>query len=186
MEIDIDLATATSIYAGILTDTGSFRFANTNKAAFDICAEMIGLGVEPYSIAQLVYGTYSLGRIKLLNLALDSIEISKNGKLSMMTVTQEMLNETGTKREDIDGFINYARGIENVQVAVLIQELFNDKKEVKSHEHFHVSLRSNGTINVAEIASNFDGGGHFSAAGFSMESTLAHLKSRIGKLTETL
>ncbi len=186
MEAAIDLATATSIYTGILTDTGSFRLSNTNKAAFDICAEMVALGVEPYSIAQLVYGTYSLGRIKLLNLALDSIEISKNGKLSMMAVTQEMLNETDTKSEDIDGFINYAKGLEDVQVAVLIQELFNDKKEVQSHEHFHVSLRSNGTINVAEIASTFGGGGHSNAAGFSIESTLAHLKSRIGKLAETL
>tara|TARA_B100001971_G_C18262534_1_gene588354 strand:- start:4350 stop:5321 length:972 start_codon:yes stop_codon:yes gene_type:complete len=186
MEAAINLATATSIYTGILTDTGSFRFSNTNKAAFDICAEMVALGVEPYSIAQLVYGTYSLGRIKLLNLALDSIEISKNRKLSMMVVTQEMLNETGTKPEDIDGFINYAKGIEDVQVAVLIQELFNDKKEVQSHEHFHVSLRSNGTLNVAEIASTFGGGGHSNAAGFSIESTLAHLKSRVDKLAETL
>lgn len=186
MEAAINLATATSIYTGILTDTGSFRFSNTNKAAFDICAEMVALGVEPYSIAQLVYGTYSLGRIKLLNLALDSIEISKNRKLSMMAVTQEMLNETGTKPEDIDGFINYAKGIEDVQVAVLIQELFNDKKEVQSHEHFHVSLRSNGTLNVAEIASTFGGGGHSNAAGFSIESTLAHLKSRVAKLAETL
>ncbi|MDP7077078.1 MAG: bifunctional oligoribonuclease/PAP phosphatase NrnA [Desulfobacterales bacterium] len=186
MEAAINLATATSIYTGILTDTGSFRFSNTNKAAFDICAEMVALGVEPYSIAQLVYGTYSLGRIKLLNLALDSIEISKNRKLSMMVVTQEMLNETGTKPEDIDGFINYAKGIEDVQVAVLIQEFFNDKKEVQSHEHFHVSLRSNGTVNVAEIASTFGGGGHSNAAGFSIESTLAHLKSRVAKLAETL
>ena len=186
MEAAINLATATSIYTGILTDTGSFRFSNTNKAAFDICAEMVALGVEPYSIAQLVYGTYSLGRIKLLNLALDSIEISKNRKLSMMAVTQEMLNETGTKPEDIDGFINYAKGIEDVQVAVLIQEFFNDKKEVQSHEHFHVSLRSNGTVNVAEIASTFGGGGHSNAAGFSIESTLAHLKSRVDKLAETL
>ncbi len=189
MEADIDLATATSIYTGILTDTGSFRFSNTNKAAFDICAEMIALGVEPYSIAQHVYGTYSLGRIKLLNLALDSIEISKNGRLSMMAVTQAMLNETGTKPEDIDGFINYAKGIEDVQVAALIQELFNDrddKKEDQSHEHFHVSLRSNGTINVAEIASTFGGGGHSNAAGFSIESTLAHIKSNISKLAEAL
>lgn len=188
MEADINLTAATSIYAGILTDTGSFRFSNTNKAAFDICAEMIALGVEPYSIAQHVYGTYSLGRIKLLNLALDSIEISKNGKLSMMAVTQAMMNETGTKPEDIDGFINYAKGIEDVQVAALIQELFNDKnneKEAQSHEHFHVSLRSNGTINVADIASTFGGGGHSNAAGFSIESTLAHIKSKIEKLAET-
>ena len=95
MEIPISPAMAASIYTGILTDTGSFRFSNTNRAAFDICSEMVRLGVDPYSVAQQVYGTYSLGRIKLLNLAIDSIEISRNGKLSVMTLYQDMLDETG-------------------------------------------------------------------------------------------
>ena len=63
-----------------------------------------------------------LGRIKLLNLALDSIEISDNGKLSIMTLTNAMFAETGTQPEDVDGMINYARRIEDVKVAALIQE----------------------------------------------------------------
>ena len=78
--VSIDKDMATAIYTGILTDTGSFRFPNTNQAAFAICNEMVGAGVNPYDVAQHVYGTYSLGRLKLLNLALDSIEISRNGK----------------------------------------------------------------------------------------------------------
>lgn len=90
MDVPINKAIATSIYTGILTDTGSFRFSNTNRSAFEICQEMVGLGVVPYNIAKQVYGTYSLGRIKLLNLALDSIEIANNGKLSTMTLTQNM------------------------------------------------------------------------------------------------
>ena len=79
MGVAIDKAMATSLYTGILTDTGSFRFSSTNQAAFAISKEMTELGVEPHAVAQHVYGTYSLGRIKLLNLALDSIEISENG-----------------------------------------------------------------------------------------------------------
>ena len=54
MGVHIDKAIATSIYTGILTDTGSFRFSNTNRAAFAICQEMVELGVNPYSIAQHV------------------------------------------------------------------------------------------------------------------------------------
>ena len=105
MGIAFDEATATSIYTGILTDTGSFRFSNTNQAAFAICQEMVEKGVNPSNVAQNVYGRYSLGRIKLLNLALDSIEIFHNGELSIMTITQEMLRKTGTRAEDIDGLI---------------------------------------------------------------------------------
>ncbi|MBW2638676.1 MAG: DHH family phosphoesterase [Deltaproteobacteria bacterium] len=177
---------ATSIYTGILTDTGSFRFSNTNRAAFSICQEMVGLGVDPYSIAQHVYGTYSLGRIKLLNLALDSIEISDNGKLSMMTLTQDMLNETHTQAEDVDGLINYAKRIEDIKVAALILEHGNSKKKLNAFNRFHISLRSNGSVDVAAIAASFGGGGHSSAAGFSIESTLSDIKLQLLSMADNL
>ncbi|MFC1858763.1 bifunctional oligoribonuclease/PAP phosphatase NrnA [Thermodesulfobacteriota bacterium] len=186
MNIPFDKAIATAIYTGILTDTGSFRFSNTNRAAFSISEEMIKLGVDPYEIAQHVYGTYSLGRMKLLNLALESIEISRNGKLSMMTLTQNMLTKTGTQSEDVDGMINYARRIEDIKVAVLIQENPNGSAKPIVPNQYHVSLRSDGTVDVAEIATAFGGGGHFSAAGFSMEATLDDLKSRIFLIADRL
>lgn len=185
MGLSISRDMATSIYTGILTDTGSFRFSNTSRAAFDICSEMVGLGVDPYDVAQHVYGTYSLGRIKLLNLAIDSIEISKNGKLSVMTLSQSMLDETGTYAEDTDGFIHYAKRIEDVKVAVLIRELSGGKKK-QPGSRYHVSLRSDGTTDVSEIAASFGGGGHFSAAGFNIDSNIDDLKKQISKLAQTI
>lgn len=173
--ISFTQAIATAVYTGILTDTGSFRFANTNSAAYAICAEMVEHGVDPYTVAQHVYGTYSLGRIKLLNMALDSIEISANGKLSLMTLTREMFEETDTNSEDVDGMINYAKRIEDVKVAALIMENSNGAAQ----KRFHVSLRSDGTVDVAEIAASFGGGGHFNAAGFGVESSLPELKKTI-------
>lgn len=184
MQVPIGLPIATAIYTGILTDTGSFRFSNTNRAAFTICMEMVEAGVDPFNIAQHVYGTYSLGRIKLLNLALDTIEISSDGKLSLMTVTRAMLSETGTKPEDVDGLINYARGIEDIKVAALIHELENGDRTSAQQPRFHVSLRSTGDVDVARIAASFGGGGHSSAAGFSSESSVAMIKSQLSKLVE--
>jgi phosphoesterase RecJ-like protein len=186
LDAPIDRAMATSIYTGILTDTGSFRFSNTNQAAFAISTEMTGLGVEPYSVAQHVFGTYSLGRIKLLNLALDSLEISDNGKLSVMTVTNAMFEYTKTQSEDVDGMINYARRIEDVKVAALIQEQRNGRSRSDSRRRFHVSLRSDGSVDVAAIAGAFGGGGHPSAAGFQVETTLIKLKSDIFTLANDL
>ena len=182
--ISIDRQIATCIYTGILTDTGSFRFSNTNQAAFAISREMAEIGVEPYDIAQHVFGTYSLGRIKLLNLALNSIEISNNGKLSIMTVTKRMLDMTGTHPEDVDGLINYARRIQDVKVAALIQEPKNGAAEAQDRRKYHVSLRSDGSVDVASIASSFGGGGHYSAAGFQIETTLNDLKSEMITLSE--
>jgi phosphoesterase RecJ-like protein len=182
----IDKAIATSIYTGILTDTGSFRFSNTNQAAFAISKEMTALGVDPYSVAKHVFGTYSLGRIKLLNLALDSLEISDNGKLSIMTITNAMFEYTKTQPEDVDGMINYARRIEDVKVAALIQEQRNGKTRSDSRRRFHVSLRSDGSVDVAAIAGAFGGGGHPSAAGFQIETSLVKLKSDIITLAKNL
>ncbi len=179
LAVPIDLGIATSIYTGILTDTGSFRFSNTNQAAFAICEEMTERGVKPHNVAQHVWGTYSLGRIKLLNLALDSIEISDNGKLSIMTITQDMLARTGTHPEDADGIINYARRIEDVKVATLIQEHINGTGNLTNPNHYHVSLRSDGSVDVAAIAAVYGGGGHSTAAGFGIETTLSDLKAEI-------
>lgn len=186
MGLEMNLAMATAIYTGILTDTGSFRFSNTNRAAFSICEAMVALGVRPSIVAQHVYGTYSLGRIKLLNLALDSIEISNNGSLSIMTVTREMLSNTGTQPEDADGLINYARRIQDVKVAALIHELDNGNGVSTGRKRFHVSLRSDGSVDVSRIASDFGGGGHAGAAGFSVESSLVELKRTIYSLSEGL
>lgn len=177
MELPISKDIATLIYTGILTDTGSFRFSNTNKSAFTICKEMIDIGVDPYYVARNIYETFSLGYMKLLHKALGSIEISKNGKLSIITLTQEMLDETGAQPEEITGLINYAKAINNVKVAVLIHSISNTKEEVQGR--FHVSLRSDGTVDVAAFASSFGGGGHYRAAGFSIESSIVDLKNRI-------
>ncbi|MBW2567911.1 MAG: bifunctional oligoribonuclease/PAP phosphatase NrnA [Deltaproteobacteria bacterium] len=186
MAIPINLNTATSIYTGILTDTGSFRFSNTNRSAFEICAEMTALGVDPYDVAKYIYGTYSVNQLKLIKLAIESIEISQNRKLSLMTLTQGMLNETGTKPEDINGLINYIKNIENIKIAVLIQEPINNKERSREHQCFHVSLRSDKTVDVATIAASFGGGGHPMAAGFSIKSNVIDLKKRIFSLAETL
>jgi len=182
MAVEINPAIASAIYTGILTDTGSFRFANTNSAAYAISAEMVQCGVDPYTVAQHVYGTYSLGRIKLLNMALDSIEISANGKLSLMTLTKDMFAETDTNPEDVDGMINYAKRIEDVKVAALIMENANGA----AHKRFHVSLRSDGSVDVAEIAASFGGGGHFNAAGFGVETSLKKLRQTIISIAEQL
>jgi phosphoesterase RecJ-like protein len=186
ISLSFSMDMAMSIYTGIVTDTGSFRFSNTNSQAFGICNEMVHLGVKPYHVAQHLYGKYSLGRIKLLNLALDSIEISHNGKLSIMTLTQDMLNETGTHPEDADGLINYARRIEDVKVAALIQEQRNGHTRQKGSKPYHVSLRSDGSVDVAAIAFEFGGGGHPSAAGFTIDATIAEIKETISNLSETI
>jgi len=97
-----------------------------------------------------------------------------------------MLNSTGTSTEDIDGLINYARRIEDVRVAALIHEIKNGAGKFTNMNRYHVSLRSDSSVDVAKIANKFGGGGHTSAAGFQIESTLVALKEKIIQLREQL
>ncbi|HUV49457.1 MAG TPA: bifunctional oligoribonuclease/PAP phosphatase NrnA [Anaerolineae bacterium] len=184
MGLPISKDIATLIYTGILTDTGSFRFSNTNKSAFTICREMINIGVDPYYIARNIYETLSPGYIKLLHKALGSIEISKNGKLSMITLTKEMLDKTGARPEEVNGLIDYAKAIKNVKIAVLIHGISDTREE--AHGRFRVSLRSDGTVDVAAFASSFGGGGHYSASGFAIESSIIDLKNLIFNFAEKI
>ncbi|MFO7963893.1 MAG: bifunctional oligoribonuclease/PAP phosphatase NrnA [Desulfobacterales bacterium] len=180
MKIPMTKAMATSIYTGILTDTGSFRFSNTNENAFSICKEMVEFGVDPSYVAQHVYGPYSLGRLKLLNRALDSIELSEKGHISIMTLTRDMYTKTMTRPEDTDGFLNYARNIKDVKIAALIQQKQNGDGD------YHVSLRSDGSVDVASIAAEFGGGGHRTAAGFCIDLPLTDVKEKIFQLAKRI
>ncbi len=180
LNVEFDKAMAFGIYTGILTDTGSFLFQNTNSAAFAISAEMVDCGADPYTVAQYVYAAYSLGRLKLLNMVLNTIEISNNGKLSTMFLSQRMLGDTGTQLEDIYGLVNYAKHIEDVQVAALI-------REAGGTGAYHVSLRSSGIVDVGQIAIENGGGGHHSAAGFKAENiSLSQLKEQIARIAEAV
>jgi phosphoesterase RecJ-like protein len=104
-----------------------------------------------------------------------------------MTLTRQMLRETNTLPEDADGIINYAKRIQDVRVAVLIQENGNaDSPPTDRARRFHVSLRSDGTVDVAAIAAAFGGGGHCNAAGFNIQADLDELKSKIFNLAQKI
>lgn len=183
--IEIDLPIAYAIYTAISTDTGSFLFQNTTAEAFNICGLMVAKGVDTYTVAQNLFANYSLGRLKLLGMALGTIEISDNGKISVMYLTEGMLEETETSMDDINGLVNYAKRIEGVQVAVLIQES-RCVSGSNDGAHYHVSLRSNGSVDVGHIAQACGGGGHTGAAAFTAHSGLIDIKQEVFRLSESL
>ncbi len=178
LEQPITHAVALNLYTAILTDTGSFRFSNTNRAAFKMCEELVELGVVPQLVAQQVYGTYSEGRLRLLTEVLNSLEISPNKIFAMVTVTHAMMTKTRTGPGDINGFVDYPRFIKGTEFAALAREI-NEKK-------IHVSLRSKGKVDVSEIAERFGGGGHFTASGFNMEGTLESVKTHLFQIADSV
>ena len=167
----LSLEAAENIYTAILTDTGSFRFANTTARALDIAAEMVALGVAPDKIASEVYDSISPERLRLLALSLNTLTLRANGRLATMQVSRGMLEETKTSVMDTDGFVNYPRGINTAEMAIFFREMDPGK--------VNVSLRSRGKLNVAEFARNYDGGGHHNAAAFRAEGSLTEVVEEV-------
>ena len=163
--VDLDTQAAENIYTAILTDTGSFRFANTTARALAIAADMVSLGVVPDKVASAVYDSMSPGRLRLLALSLTTLTIRARGRLAAIWVSQQMLADTGTTAADTDGFVNYPRSVSPTEIAIFFREM--DSGLV------NVSLRSRGTQNVAAFAQIYNGGGHQNAAAFRCQGTLS-------------
>ncbi|HHV83576.1 MAG TPA: bifunctional oligoribonuclease/PAP phosphatase NrnA [Tepidanaerobacter syntrophicus] len=160
-KIKIDHDIAINIYTSIITDTGSARYSNTTPLCLRILADLVDIGVKPDYVSRQVFEKRTLSSIKLLKLALDTLELLENNKIAAMYITQEMLEVSKAMEEETEGIINYAREIDGVEVAVLFRE--KEKSVTK------VGLRSNEWVDVSKIAEKFNGGGHLRAAGCIVE-----------------
>lgn len=103
--ISFDESIATCLYVAISTDTGGFRYSNTTPITHQITADLIDNGADVSKISQLVFETMSLKKLRLMGLAIDSIEIFDDGRVAFITVTNEMLKKVGAAEEDCDGLV---------------------------------------------------------------------------------
>lgn len=177
LRIDISKDIAETLYAAIMTDTGSFRFERTTSEVHNIAGELLNAGVDPYYIYDEIYGKSRFGKIKLLGIAINSIYlIGDNNSIGVMTISQNDLKSTSTDEADTDGFVNLIMSIEGVKIGLKFLEL---------KDGFKVSLRSKGNIPVHELAAEFGGGGHKNAAGIRIKNqSINDLKEKIIARTE--
>lgn len=167
------------LYIAILTDTGSFNYDNTSSVTHDIAGELLGYGIDPASVSESVYERRSVADIKLFGLVLSTIKVNKEGDVAYLEVTKKILKETGADLMKAEGFVNYARSIDKVRVAVIFKEDAGDK--------ISVSFRSKGEADVNSIASFFGGGGHVKASGCVIDGTLAEVEKKVlAKIDEVL
>jgi phosphoesterase RecJ-like protein len=164
-ELDvIDVDTATCFYTALLSDTRYFTTSSVNKNVFNVATELVDLGVNPATIAANFTQRKSLSSLRILNKALQNLELSCDAKLATIFVTQEDILSTGATMPDMEGIVDYGKSLVSVQIAVFCIEL---------EDSLRISLRSKG-LDVASIASQFGGGGHKVAAGFTVEKRDLH------------
>ena len=165
---DLDKLTipmAECIYAGIMTDTGSFKYSSTSSKVHRIIADLIDVGVTPEKIHRLIYDTNTENRIKLLGFALDQrLTVLRGFNTAYMAISMADLKKFQSKNGDTEGLVNYALSIEGIKLAAL----FIDRGDSIS-----MSFRSVGDFSVSEFASaHFNGGGHKNASGGKMTESL--------------
>ena len=154
---------AEALYLGIMTDTGCFRFSNSDADAHRIASELIDAGVNHGSMYRHMYEQNSWEKNKLFARTFGGIRKAADGRIAWMTITQEMFRETGTTQEDTEGFVEYPRNIGDVQVSILFVE--------RSQFDIKLSFRSSSVVRVDELAGEFGGGGHKNAAAAILHGT---------------
>jgi phosphoesterase RecJ-like protein len=157
MGLGFTSSSATCLYTGIITDTGSFRYAATTSHTHRVAAHLVDCGASPGEINEKLHDNYSLGRLQLMQMVLTTLELFAGEQIAVIRVTAEMMAETDTGVEDTEMFINLPRSIGSVQVTAFLKEGKN---------FVSVSLRSRGRCDVAKVAACFGGGGHNKASGF--------------------
>ncbi|MGO1243365.1 MAG: DHH family phosphoesterase [Sphingobacterium sp.] len=162
---------ATCLYAGIMTDTGSFRFRSTTSAVHNIIANLIDAGARNWEIHEKIYNSATENRLKFLGYCLlNCLEVLPNYNTALFSISREDLQQFNVTTGDTEGLVNYALSIKGIRLAAL----FIDRTEL-----IKLSLRSIGDIPCNEICKkHFNGGGHLNASGGSSNEKLSQVVNR--------
>ncbi len=147
---------ADSLYVGLSTDTGHFMHSNTDKKVLYTAYRLACLGADCHGIATKLYRSRSRAKTMLIAKSIEAMRFYMNGKICIIPMTQQLLDECGISSNDTEGIIDYAISVNGVEVGVsMCAERENEYK---------VSFRSR-SRHVNDIAAVFGGGGHIYAAG---------------------
>ena len=156
---------AIPLYTGLATDTGFFKFSNTRPETLRAAARLLEAGVRPEKVSEALEEKPE-ALVRGQAAALQTMELSYGGRVAGLYLDKEL----AASLESTEGFIDFVRVIEGVDIAVLVKCM---------DENFcRVSVRSKG-IDVSKVAMKFGGGGHIRAAGFSVKKPLAEAKKDV-------
>ena len=164
MGVEPDEKMAEAVYVGASTDTGCFRFANTNAHTFDVCADCAAIGADIFEWNRKLFDTNSLEKLRLQAWVVDHFKLLCNGKIAICALPKAIEEEIGVDEDDMNNISGFLRSIEGVCIAALLRDV--DECNTK------VSIRSVPGYNAAYICETFGGGGHPGAAGASLRMPL--------------
>lgn len=166
VEPDADIGMA--LYAGVSTDTGCFRFANTNAHSFTVAAACMEAGAKVYSFNQNIFDTNSLEKLKVQSWIVENTRFFRDGKVALCALPKAV--EANATPDDLDNISGFLRSVEGVEICGLIREMDGFTK---------LSVRAIPGYDAGAVCAVFGGGGHKGAAGANMKMTLAEAEKAV-------
>ncbi len=159
----VDEAIAKAVYVGIAHDTGVFRYSNTSPRTMQIAAELLKFGFDFPKLIEETFYEKTYFQTQIMGRAILGSVRFMDDRCIVSMVSRRMMEFYCVGPKDLDGIVNYLQGVKGVDCAIFMYET--------GTLEYKVSMRSNGSVNVAEVAVKFGGGGHVRAAGCTMNGT---------------
>ena len=179
----LDKDIAECLYAGIMTDTGGFRHPNTTKNVHLVVAELVDLGADISQIANLIYDSNSVNRLKFIGFAISRrLVVREDLQMAYFAISKKDLKKYQSRTGDTEGLVNYALSLDGIKLAALFSE---------REDGIKISFRSSSEVAVNKFAAEyFDGGGHKNASGgkspLSLKETVERFETLVEKHQEEL
>ncbi|NLO88888.1 MAG: bifunctional oligoribonuclease/PAP phosphatase NrnA [Clostridia bacterium] len=173
LDCPINEEIATCLYTAIVTDTGSFQFENTTERTHIIAADLISKGIDLAIIRSFLWENIPPKSVKLQRKLLDTLEMDETQKIAWAVMPYEIYKEYESSLEHIEGFVNYPKSIEGVEIGLFFKEIEPNKVKV--------GFRSKSKVDVNKLAQKFGGGGHKRAAGCILEAPLKEVIEQVVK-----
>ncbi len=168
--VEINKNIGECLLAGIITDTGGFKYEGVTTETFEFVASLLRIGVNVSEIYKKVLQVKTRAHFELTKIVMDRMEFFENGRIAFTYVTLDDIEKTKAEAGDHEGLVEIGRDLEGVEVAILLRETENGYK---------ASIRSNEYVNSSEVCSIFSGGGHLRAAGCTIPYSLEQAKEKI-------
>lgn len=157
----VDETAATALYVAVATDTGCFSYENTNAGAFSTASGLAEAGADPAALNRYLFRSKSRGRIAVEGMIFSNLEFFFDDRAVIVVFTNEMVKEAGADEDDMENIAAFPVMAEGVEVGATIRELADGSCKV--------SMRSGPSVDSNKICARFGGGGHFSAAGYTID-----------------
>ncbi len=162
--LELDKEIATAVYVGMSTDTGCFRFANTNAHSFTVAAACAKAGAEIFRLNQELFETNSLPKLRMHAWMIENMKLLDEGKLAIVAIPRAVEDLLGVSDDDMDNISSYPRTVAGVRMAATLRQTKDGETKL--------SVRAVPGYDAAAVCGHFGGGGHKGAAGASTSAPL--------------